>query len=140
MANEKIEKRVVEVVEDNFCKKEKSFVKRSKNDVNVEVANDGQRKNGNVLDNDINLNLFSNVVDEKIETENKECRSIEKMRGKELDGDKVNETLLEIDIGGAKTIEMVSEKNNAQLRDRNIQSVGEIELVDLSDDDLDEKK
>ena len=137
VANEKIEKRVLEVVEDSFCEKEKSFIERSKND--VEVGNDGERKNGNVLKNDIDLNLLSNVVDDNIETKNKECKSVEKMRGKELDGDKGNETLLEIDIDGAKTIEMVSEKNNAQLRDRNIQSKGKIELVDSSDDDLDEK-
>ena len=43
VANEKIEKRVLEVVEDSFCEKEQSFIERSKND--VEVGNDGERKN-----------------------------------------------------------------------------------------------
>ena len=137
VANEKIEKRVLEVVEDSFCEKEKSFIERSKND--VEVGNDGERKNGNVLENDIDLNLLSNVVDDNIETKNKECKSVEKMRGKELDGDKGNETLLEIDIDGAKTIEMVSEKNDVELRDVNIQSEGEIELVDSSDDEYEKE-
>jgi len=137
VANEKIEKRVLEVVEDSFCEKEKSFIERSKND--VEVGNDGERKNGNVLKNDIDLNLLSNVVDDNIETKNKECKSVEKMRGKELDGDKGNETLLEIDIDGAKTIEMVSEKNEVELRDVNIQSEGEIELVDSSDDEYEKE-